>query len=185
MKGINYNGHLCSLYYGEEHFLVKAISFLEAGIKHQEQCLCYLEPGLISQIKSYFENIELNEDQLRFKSLEPIIEDAIKTKNLDSLAKRLINLQQETISSGHSDIRFLVQAKVAIEETSPNKFLTWKSRLAKALSKADLKWLSMYDIADLISEQEVSKAALQELVSKHSSLLSAGKVHNLSGKEIV
>ncbi|MCK8816811.1 MEDS domain-containing protein [Natroniella sulfidigena] len=168
------NRHVCSLYYGKEHFLVKAVHFLNQGLQEGEKVFFYVEDDLKEQVLEAIDQQYQHSDQIEFISDLDLIEI------YSQFGKEALQEELKTLSSGKfTKIRSLYQVSKAVKEVGQKAVLDLEQVMNEALEGSNLLVLCMYDVTDVI-ENDSLKPWLEQALSQHQCLLNGGEYLNLT-----
>ncbi|MCK8828433.1 MEDS domain-containing protein [Natroniella acetigena] len=171
--------HVCSLYYGKEHFLVKTVQFLSQGLKEGEKVLYYAESELKEQILEALDEHYQQAAQLEFISELELIKVYLQ-RGKDGLQEEL-----GTFFAGEfSKVRVLYQVSKVVKEVGQEAVWEFEEVMNEVLEDSNLLVLCMYDVIDLI-EKDSLNFWLEQALNCHQSLLSAGEYLDLTKNGLV
>ncbi|WP_408956398.1 MEDS domain-containing protein [Natroniella sp. ANB-PHB2] len=170
--------HICSLYYGKEHFLVKTVHFLKQGLKNEEKVFLYVEDELKEEILEILDEKYQDSSQLEF-----IFELDLAEVYLQ-FGKERLKEKLKVFSAGRfNKARVLYQISKSLKEADQNSVLELEEIMNEVLEDSNLFVLCMYDATDLI-EDDNSSLWLKKAVNCHQSLLSADEYLELTKDEL-
>ncbi len=171
--------HICNFYYGDEHFLIKALSFLNEGLDNGEKCYFSVTGEFREKIINQIEDKYFISGQIEFKSTKSLIKIYSKygRKRFEEEIDKIVNRADK---EGYSKVIFLGQPTYAIHETSEDDFLSWEEELTEILSNFNLQLLCTYDVNSLfnVGSNIINREVLDKALRTHTYLYSGEELYD-------
>ncbi len=163
-----FSTHSVFYYYGLEHLAINMYYYITEGIKNNELIYISMESELYAKLLN---KTQFSLNAVKFKSVKDLI--AIhKIAGNKGLKANLYELICEAQNKGYTGIRYINQARFAMQESSKADFLNWEKSLTGVIQEIPFSILCIYDMLDYTQQQEyIDDDLIRHSLNTHSHYL--------------
>lgn len=157
--------HSSFYYFGLQHLYINMYQYIKLGLKRNEFICLFTNYDLYDFIRH---SPKIDENKILYVQDVSRILNMYKSLELKDIKNKLLKYEKTVTDKGYSGIRFIIDSKHLIDNTSKEEFLKIDSDVTKIISKTRSSVMCIYDFEDyIVDKKTIDDEIMDESYKNH------------------